>query len=191
MKSISSPLLPPHPYSPQAKVASSTNHARSGDLLLRGEIIKDSTAYVNTPFRIRNPNDFLDIFKVAFNPLLNSEIFDRYLHLFELYKNSEKDLELIRCQPVGTFPNEMLGAFYQDYSPKQNVLKEHVPNARPNTILSHIPDTEDPNKINGLRPKIQQDLNKAQKEYERRAEEEFPRVLQNLIDGKPAGIYHD
>jgi hypothetical protein len=89
---VLAPLSSPKPYAPQAKLASKTNHARSGHLFVNGE-------------RVKNSKNFLKMLKSVFKPVLNKKgraLLQQLVKKFS--KHPTKHLEFIAFDRFSQIP---------------------------------------------------------------------------------------
>jgi hypothetical protein len=183
---ISSPLLSsPSPYDSQAKVASSTNHSRSGHLLINGErYIEQNGEQV-----LLTAENFLPMVQDTFHAVLNQEGKELLPQLVDRFTNHETEhLDFCPNHPENYFDKLTGKYFYSLFRPDGDFL-HHTTHEGKNIILisSHsVASRED------LRQAPQtndtQNLLFWLDENEQRGHNEFPIVAQDLIDGRPASI---
>lgn len=185
---ISSPLLSsPSPYDSQAKVGSSTNHSRSGHLLINGQRYIE----LNGEQVLLTAKNFLPMVQDTFHAVLNQEGKELLPQLVDRFTNHETEhLDFCPNDPENYF-DKLTGKYFCSLFGAQGDFLYHTTNEGKNRILTSthsVASRED------LTQAPQTNATKSflywLDKYEERGHKEFPIVAQDLIDGRPASFTH-
>jgi hypothetical protein len=183
---ISSPLLSsPSPYDSQAKVASSTNHARSGHLFIKCEryIVRNGKEVLLTA------KNFLPKVQDTFDPVLNPKGKELLTELVNTFANHETEhLDFWPKDPHNYFDIRN-GVYVTNYLGAKADLLYHVIEEKGTIILTSTHSVASREDLTQAPPtKDTTDLFTWLDKYEKRGHEEFPIVARDLIEGRPASI---
>jgi hypothetical protein len=183
---ISSPLLSsPSPYDSQAKVASSTNHSRSGHLLINGQRYIE----LNGEQVLLTAENFLPMVQDTFHAVLNQEGMERLPQLVDRFTNHETEHLDFRPNDPDHYFDKKTGEYFCSLFGAQGDFLYHTTHGGKNRILTSTHSVAS-----------REDLTQAPQtnatttflawldKYEKRGHEEFPIVARDLIDGRPASI---